>query len=75
MENKRSKTVDTEKVFNIPDLEFYTIEQATLKIGYENLVSLERAGKSGKLKIHTLGKQRIIFHSDLIDYIKSNTEG
>lgn len=54
----------------IPDLDFYTIEQAALKMDVE-VITLQRAIDSKELKAFVKNRNKFIFHVDLCNYIKS----
>jgi excisionase family DNA binding protein len=53
----------------IPDCEFYTIEQAAKKMGLGE-ITLQRAIENKELKAFIQNRNKFIFHSDLVAYIR-----
>lgn len=70
-ENKERNKELIEKVNEciIPDMEFYTIEQAAVKVNV-GVITLQRGIDKKELKAFTQNREKYIFHSDLADYIR-----
>lgn len=65
----KKEAIKKKDVVIVPDMDFYTLEQAALKIGLGE-ITLKRGVENKELKAFTKNREKYIFHSDLVAYIR-----